>query len=114
MLIECDNCGYSGEAELFQPVGNVMCCGPLTFRKCPHCQQMVICDRQEMREQAEEYAREVSAQVEASIGEKDYERARELVKELGMLAQCLNHEGLSTYVRETRRRINRLSQAASL
>ncbi len=113
MLIECDNCGYSGEAELFQPVGNVMCCGPLTFRKCPQCGQNVICDRQEMIEQAEEYARELSEKVEALIGEGDYERARELVKELGMLSQCLNQEGLSTYVRETRRRINQLKRAAS-
>lgn len=113
MLITCDRCGYQGEGEEFRHIGNVMCCGPLTFRECPSCQNPVICDRQEMREEIENTAREISLRIEAAVKSQDAARARALVKELSFLNQCLNLDAVNDYVRQKKREIARIERATA-
>ncbi len=114
MRIVCDRCGYQGEGEEFRHVGNVMCCGPLIFRECPSCGNKVICDRQEMREEVERTAREVSRRVEAAIARGDARQARELLRDLSILNQCLNLEAIDEYIRVKKREVRRLEAASSL
>ncbi|MDI6830353.1 MAG: hypothetical protein QME88_03355 [Actinomycetota bacterium] len=113
MVIVCDRCGYEGEGEEFRLIGNVMCCGPLIFRECPGCGNPVICDRQEMREEVENAARDISRRIEAAIHCGDTAQARELLKDLSFLNQCLNLDAINDYVREKKREVNRLERAAS-
>ncbi len=113
MRITCDRCGYEGEGEEFRLIGNVMCCGPLIFRECPGCGNPVICDCQEMREEVDNEARDISRRIEAAIQCGDTAQARELLKDLSFLNQCLNLDAINDYVREKKREVNRLERAAS-
>lgn len=113
MEITCDRCGYVGSGEEFRLIGNVMCCGPLIFRECPSCMNPVICDRQEMQEQIEDTAREISRRVEAAIAGKDTAQAKDLLKELSFLNQCLNIEAINEYVRVKKREVNRIERAVA-
>lgn len=113
MIITCDRCGYEGDGEEFRHIGNVMCCGPLIFRECPSCQNPVICDRQEMREEIENTAREISQRIELAVTSKDTTQAKGLVKELSFLNQCLNLDALNDYIRQKKREINRIERAAA-
>ncbi len=113
MRITCDRCGYEGEGEEFRHIGNVMCCGSLIFRECPSCQNPVVCDRQDIRADAEETAREASRQVELALASGDTARARELLKELSFLNQCLNLDAVNEYIRERKREIRRMERAAA-
>jgi len=113
MRITCDRCGYEGEGEEFRHIGNVSCCGPLIFRECPSCQNPVICDRQDIRADVEETAKETSRQVELALACGDTARARELLKDLSFLNQCLNLDAVNDYIRERKREIRRMERAAS-
>ncbi len=113
MMITCDRCGYEGEGEEFRMIGNVMCCGPLVFRECPSCKNPVICDRQEMREDIEDTARDISRRIEAAIHCGDAAQARELLKDLSFLNQCLNLDAINDYVREKKREVSRMERAST-
>lgn len=113
-MMICDRCGYEGDGEEFRHIGNVMCCGPLTFRECPECKNPVICDRQEMREYIEDTAKEIYLKVERAIGGSDLGQARDLLKELSFLNQCLNIESIDDYVRTKKREIRRIENSASI
>lgn len=113
MIITCDRCGYEASGEEFRHIGNAMCCGPLTFRECPSCKNPVICDRQEMREEIESTAREISCRIEAAVTNGDTAQARDLLKELSFLNQCLNLDAINDYVREKKREVNRIERAAA-
>ncbi len=112
MLIICDRCGYEGSGEEFRHIGNVMCCGPLTFRECPSCKNPVICDRQEMQEEIESTAREMARNIEAAIACRDLEQARGFLKELSFLNQCLNLDVINDYVRQKKREVKRIDTEA--
>jgi len=110
--IACDRCGFEGDKELFRHIGNVMCCGPLVFKKCPKCNEPVICDRQEMRGEIEDTARQVSCQVEDAVENGDFDLAKKVLGELYQLNQTLNIDSIDDYIRQTRRRINKLRAAS--
>jgi len=109
--VVCDRCGFEGEKEQFEHIGNVMCCGPLVFKRCPLCGEPVICDLQEMRGEMEDAAREVSMGIEAAIQESDAARARELLDQLYCINKSLNLDPIRAYVRASSKRINRISGA---
>jgi len=111
MIFTCDRCGYEGQGEEFRHIGNAMCCGPLTFRECPSCKNPVICDRQEMREEIENTAREISYKIETAIFGKDTDQARQLLKDLSFLNQCLNLDAINDYVRQKKREVSRIEKA---
>ena len=59
------------------------------------------------------HAKETSRQVELALACGDTARARELLKDLSFLNQCLNLDSVNDYIRERKREIRRLERAAS-
>jgi len=51
--------------------------------------------------------------VELALASGDTARARELLKELSFLNQCLNLDAVNEYIRERKREIRRMERAAA-
>ncbi len=66
-----------------------------------------------MRTDAEETAKEISRQVEAALASGDTARARDLLKDLSFLNQCLNLDAINEYIRERKREVRRIESAAA-
>lgn len=112
MEVVCDRCDFKGEEDKFVLIGNAMCCGPLVFRRCPKCGSPVICDRQEMQANKEEAARSATCQIEDAVEKRDFDTAKEFMDVLYLLNESLNIDAINEYLRQTKRKIRQLKDAA--
>jgi len=75
-------------------------------RECPNCRLAITCDRLDAIDENKNKVQELLLQVEVVVGEGDYKKAKEMLKEISRINQSVLHnEAISAFVKQTRKKI---------